>query len=153
MTLRKTLEISEDALAALFSQPLEQLEIINLDECPNLTDQVLEQISINCPNLIKFKTNWADKVQYIGIKLLFGRCFNLRRVDLQGMKRVNDDSFTPFLPDPKHPEKKPLKSCFPTLRYLNFQSSDFVSDDIMLRIKTLYPLITVINYYNDEVLI
>lgn len=124
-----------------------------MDECPNLTDQVLEQISINCPNLIKFKTNWADKVQYLGIKLLVGRCFKLRKLNLQGMKRVTDDSFAPFLPDPNHPERKPLKSCLPNLKYLNFQSSDFVSDEIMLQIKTLYPLITVINYYNDEVLI
>ena len=91
LVLRKGQKLTSFAFEVLFSRDLPHLTYLNLDECQEIEDPVLELISKNCKNLEKFSLHWCSKIGNIGIENLLIKCLKLKKLDLAGHRRLTDE--------------------------------------------------------------
>lgn len=157
-TLRKAYNVSSTAFEIFFGKRLESLSHLNLDECILLNDAVLDEISLNCPNLEGFTSTWCPQLRYIGVKCLIARCLKLKKLNMTGTKKLTDEAFQDFVPIlPKRGEAQvPTEREVPpnalrVMKKLNLESCDYVSDELLTCIKRCYPQVKILNYFREEV--
>jgi hypothetical protein len=128
------MSLSTNSLFTLFSnKPLTSLKKLILDECPALTDEVLSEISSNCPNLITYSSAWCPQVRSPGARSLLLGCLRLRSLDLTGLKTLTDDFLEPVLAQPSQ------QSALSSLKFMSLEMCDYVSDKLLAEVKRKYP--------------
>jgi hypothetical protein len=67
LIIRKAIKLTELPFEYLFNKPLPALEILNLDECVQITDAIAMLIGGNCRNLKRLSLSWIANIRDVGV--------------------------------------------------------------------------------------
>ena len=139
--LRKGCQLTPVGLRSLFKDAgLPQLAYINLGECAQLDDSVLEAMAKCCPKLLHLALHWCWEVTDAGVSAIIEQCPRLRVLDLVGVVQLTGTVFSS------------VPTSLPDLLILDLEQCNDVDDSLLQIVVSQKPSLRVFDYWGDLVM-
>lgn len=140
LKLRKGCQLTPEGLRSLFEDArLPQLAYVNLGECSQLDDSVLEAMAKCCPLLKHLSLHWCWEVTDAGIRAIIKQCPCLQVLDLVGVVQLTGAVFSSVPTD------------LPNLMILDLEQCNDVDDSHLQAVVNQIPSLRVFDYWGDPV--
>lgn len=140
LKLRKGCQLTPTGLRSLFEDSgLSQLAHVNLGECSQLDDSVLEAMASCCPLLRHLALHWCWEVTDAGVSTIIKQCPYLQVLDLVGVVQLTGAVFTC------------VPTALPDLLILDLEQCNDVDDTLLQEVVSQKPSLRVFDYWGDPV--
>lgn len=140
LKLRKGCQLTPVGLRSLFKDGgLPQLAHVNLGECSQLDDSVLEAMAGCCPLLLHLALHWCWEVTDAGVSAIIARCPRLRVLDLVGVVQLTGAVFSS------------VPTALPDLLILDLEQCNDVDESFLEAVVSQKPSLRVFDYWGDPV--
>lgn len=140
LKLRKGCQLTPVGLRSLFEDGgLPQLAYVNLGECSQLDDNVLEAMARCCPLLKHLALHWCWEVTDAGVSAIIKQCPCLQVLDLVGVVQLTGAVFSS------------VPTALPNLLILDLEQCNDVDDSLLQAVVSQKPSLRVFGYWGDLV--
>lgn len=140
LKLRKGCQLTPKGLRSLFEDVgLPQLAYVNLGECSQLDDSVLESMARCCPLLKHLALHWCWEVTDAGVGAIIKQCPCLQVLDLVGVVQLTGAVFSSVPTD------------LPDLLILDLEQCNDVDESHLQVVVSQKPSLRVFDYWGDPV--
>ena len=130
--------IADDFITLFANKNLEHLEDLDLSECAQVSNEVIQTLAIGCPNLQILRLNWCWEVGDIGVEFLIRYCNQIKHLYLVGVVLLTDI----ILLD--------IHDFLPHLLSLDLQQCPNITDThLALVVKKSQNDLEIVNYYGE----